>query len=649
MADKQINELFSISAMGETDLVAMYDLDEAGTEKTKKITYADFKKGIDALTYNDTTAILTVDSSGVDLTDGTTASSLKYNGTTLELTQSSVIVKLWSSTPRFEVSISGQVMFQADTVVSINHSDGSKAIETASDNIDFYGSTAARRFQIHPHDTANTKLISTNPGAGVDILGRNTANTADNTILSGDPDGAFEANFAGSKVIWTTTNGIRITGTGNVGYLEIEDPDDSGQLVRIQSTAGICYHDVYNSGAGTSAYQLRIDNGTVQNVVINSNYLGISLYYNNALCMEVTTNGIKVKGTSAETWLQHNHANNAFELTPYNANAGFTFYCVNGSYIQEHAIKGISGGAVEIYHAGNLALGTTSSGGAISHPTATTPIFAMKSNVGTEMARLSHGGAHLDIVNATASGNVYIKSRNTGNTADHTCFYGDPDGASGLYQNNKLAFRTYSQGGIQYYTSTGATTAGYIYDKAGAGFTMESPTGIDIAFNHVNDKMLVCKADGGVEFYYDNAKTAEVTVIGMRGNIDIDPTPDTDHTANGTIITATVDVNATGIGALLYLASDGNYEEADADAATTMPVTAMALEAGTGSKKVLLFGFFRDDTYAWTPGVPLYCDTTTGAVTATKPSGTGDQVQRIGIAYTADVIYFKPDLTVIEV
>lgn len=132
------------------------------------------------------------------------------------------------------------------------------------------------------------------------------------------------------------------------------------------------------------------------------------------------------------------------------------------------------------------------------------------------------------------------------------------------------------------------------------------------------------------------------------GTVEFDPTPG-DLEASGVIIPATVDVNATGIGALLFLASDGHYEEADADAAATMPGTAIALEAGTGTKNVLLMGFFRDDSFTWTPGEFLYVGETAGAIVSTAPSDAGDQVQRIGIAYSAEIVYFKPDLTVIEV
>ncbi len=111
---------------------------------------------------------------------------------------------------------------------------------------------------------------------------------------------------------------------------------------------------------------------------------------------------------------------------------------------------------------------------------------------------------------------------------------------------------------------------------------------------------------------------------------------------SGMSVTATVDTNATGLGAALYMASDGNFDEADADSASTMPCRALAVETGTGSKIVLLQGFLRVDAWNWTPGGDIYVDTTTGGLTQTAPSGTGDQVQVVGFAWDADTIYFLP-------
>jgi hypothetical protein len=126
--------------------------------------------------------------------------------------------------------------------------------------------------------------------------------------------------------------------------------------------------------------------------------------------------------------------------------------------------------------------------------------------------------------------------------------------------------------------------------------------------------------------------------------------PTSDLTVVGKTITATVDTNVTGFGAALYMASDGHFDEADADSTTTMPCRVLAAESGTGSKVVLLEGFIRDDSWNWTPGADLYINTTTGALVHTAPAGSGDQVQKIGFAWSADIVYFTPgDYTIVEV
>ena len=97
---------------------------------------------------------------------------------------------------------------------------------------------------------------------------------------------------------------------------------------------------------------------------------------------------------------------------------------------------------------------------------------------------------------------------------------------------------------------------------------------------------------------------------------------------------------------LVYLGSGGKWLEADADATgTSINLLGIAMEAKTDTQamNVALPGsFVRDDTWSWTPGVPLYVDTTLGAITATKPTGSGDIIRTVGFAVTADVIFFQP-------
>jgi hypothetical protein len=64
---------------------------------------------------------------------------------------------------------------------------------------------------------------------------------------------------------------------------------------------------------------------------------------------------------------------------------------------------------------------------------------------------------------------------------------------------------------------------------------------------------------------------------------------------------------------------------------------------------VLLSGFIRDDSWAWTPiGAPVYASTTAGDFTITAPTGALDVVQVLGIVTHADRIYFNPSSDWIE-
>jgi hypothetical protein len=141
--------------------------------------------------------------------------------------------------------------------------------------------------------------------------------------------------------------------------------------------------------------------------------------------------------------------------------------------------------------------------------------------------------------------------------------------------------------------------------------------------------------------------SATVTLLSTP-NISLTATLGSNNTAAGIYTSATVDANTTGLWALLYLASDGHYEEADADAATTMPGIALALATGTGTKNVLLWGYARYDTWNWTPGGFVYADTTTGGMTQTAPSGAGDIIQIVGIALSADILFFNPQIMILE-
>ncbi len=125
-----------------------------------------------------------------------------------------------------------------------------------------------------------------------------------------------------------------------------------------------------------------------------------------------------------------------------------------------------------------------------------------------------------------------------------------------------------------------------------------------------------------------------------------EPTENT--TASGLIINAIVDTNAEGIGAPLFMSADGHFDTASAASNTTSPCVALAMDTGTGSKRVLMHGVLRVDAWNWTigPGTSslIYVSTTTGTLTQTQPSGTDQVIQPVGWALSDDCIYFAPSM-----
>ncbi len=125
--------------------------------------------------------------------------------------------------------------------------------------------------------------------------------------------------------------------------------------------------------------------------------------------------------------------------------------------------------------------------------------------------------------------------------------------------------------------------------------------------------------------------------------------PSADQTASGFITQFTAG-EGFSFGEVGYIASTGKILKGDADAIATAGAVVMALAtiATDASGDFLLHGFVRNDAWSWTPGNILYLSTTSGAVTATQPSGTDDVIQILGIATHADRMYFHPQLVQIE-
>ena len=149
------------------------------------------------------------------------------------------------------------------------------------------------------------------------------------------------------------------------------------------------------------------------------------------------------------------------------------------------------------------------------------------------------------------------------------------------------------------------------------------------------------------EHYTDASIDAVHLSVGKGGALSLNGAP-ADHTANGPQ-TATFNAGYTTVQSdLVYLDSNSKWLEADADAtgvkSTSLLAIALEVKDDGEALNVALPGSFIQDAsvYAFTPGLPLYMDTTDGGITATKPTGSGDTVRTVGYAVHADMIFFNP-------
>ena len=149
------------------------------------------------------------------------------------------------------------------------------------------------------------------------------------------------------------------------------------------------------------------------------------------------------------------------------------------------------------------------------------------------------------------------------------------------------------------------------------------------------------------EHYAAASIDAEHLAVGKDGALSLNGAP-ADHTANGPQTTTFNAGYTTTQSDLVYLDSNSKWLEADADAtgvkSTSLLGIALEVKDDGEALNVALPGSFIQDAsvYGFTPGVPLYMDTTDGGITATKPTGSGDTVRTVGYAVHADMIFFNP-------
>jgi hypothetical protein len=107
-------------------------------------------------------------------------------------------------------------------------------------------------------------------------------------------------------------------------------------------------------------------------------------------------------------------------------------------------------------------------------------------------------------------------------------------------------------------------------------------------------------------------------------------------------------VNLT-VGSVYYFTSSSTWALTDADtAAQSRNLLGIATAYDETSSPLLIRGFFKNTSWSFTVGAPVYLSTTAGSLTSTQPTGAGDIVRVVGYAIAADELYFNPSQDWVE-
>jgi hypothetical protein len=176
-------------------------------------------------------------------------------------------------------------------------------------------------------------------------------------------------------------------------------------------------------------------------------------------------------------------------------------------------------------------------------------------------------------------------------------------------------------------------------------------SGNPVAIATGNDGQVLTSAGAGAPPVFENVGAGGVILSDASSvNISTPLLAGADHTFTGLSAQMLAGGAIAAFDLVCIHTTTSEVVEADASAYATARVIGIAPAAisDTATGTVLLQGFVRDNTWAWTAGSTLYLSETAGAMTHTAPTTDGAFVNVVGVALSPDVVYINPSMDVIE-
>jgi hypothetical protein len=515
------------------------------------------------------------------------------------------------------------------------------------DNITFQGTSDSFRVARKPAggsysefmritNNGNVGIGTTNPQNTLDVFGairmRNWAGSNNGYVWEPRTDNSYlDLTYRNPTAVYS--NIMSINYAGNVG-IGTTNPQ---QRLTLSSNSNFAVEMLIPTGVAISTSTGGILNGTYYYKVSASDGSGWT-----TLSSEVsaTVDGGTTAGTINVSWNAVQGAtkyrvwrgtssggeNQYYETTSTSIsdNGSLTFTSGTPPTATTAYVNKITSSGNSWFLGGNVGIGTTNPGSLLSLYNATTTRYAMNIVSFQELDdNSSNSAVGLYIPKGTT---LYLGSNNPLNNGRMLIYFSQPN-TSGMW--------------------TGAYIGSVVGDTSNGGSHIVF--GRRTGANTWDETMRIDKTGNvGIGTTSPTEKLDVVGNIRLNGYIKQE-FPTSSLSATGTIITITAGENLSA-GDVLRIGVDGKYYKANASYNTGVPAVALAIEniSASYTGRALVKGYWLDTSKNYQVGKDIYLATVAGGITQTPPTSDGNQIQKLGIALTNNLIEFNPDQIYME-